>query len=288
MNFGGIQKIIHQIWINDTHINKNNKKDVPEKWKKSILRWKELHPTWKHVLWTDEDIINFLKQDFPNFLDTYYNYPYLIQRADMVRYLILYRFGGVYCDLDLFPEKNIEPFLKYNVDNYFVLSAGSETITNALMVCSKGSELMRTIINNLKNPNIPWFAYGKHLYVMFTTGPNFLNNIVVNSDQPYLILPRSMFYPYSESEDKFITEDKDKIVINAIQGTSGSWHEFDSLIYSFVNTRRSIFVFLGIFFIVLMILALIYYIFKYRKTQKYCSDVKEHCDSICGSKTGNI
>jgi len=33
---------------------------------------------------------------FPWFLDTYKSYPYGIQRADALRYFVLYEYGGVY------------------------------------------------------------------------------------------------------------------------------------------------------------------------------------------------
>lgn len=32
--------------------------------------------------------------------DVYNSYPYAVQRWDMIRYLILYEYGGIYADLD--------------------------------------------------------------------------------------------------------------------------------------------------------------------------------------------
>ena len=37
----------------------------------------------------------------PNFLAPYRSYPYDIQRADAIRYFILFEFGGLYLDLDI-------------------------------------------------------------------------------------------------------------------------------------------------------------------------------------------
>jgi mannosyltransferase OCH1-like enzyme len=280
---GGIPKIIHQVWINDTHIDPNNKKNLPDDWEISRSEWKRLHPDWQYLLWTDADAVHLLQTLYPSFLKVFYDYPYLIQRADMIRYFILYTFGGIYCDLDLCPIKNIEDFLKYNVDNYFVFSANSNVITNSVMVSTKQNGIMNTIINNLKN-DIPWYAVGKHLTVQYSTGPMFLNNILLNVDDPFLILPRNRFNPYSIVEDKLLSEN---YVFKPLNG-SGSWNGIDTHLYNFVSKYSTFFILFGLFSVVLLIMALIYYIFKYRKTQKYCSDVKSYCENTCPTSSSKL
>jgi mannosyltransferase OCH1-like enzyme len=266
-----IPKIIHQVWINDTFLG-NPKKDVPEKWNQSIELWKKYHPEWIHILWTDEMIESYLSSYHPYIIEHYKNYEYLIQRADMIRYFILYDYGGVYCDLDLYPVKNIEKYIKGSYD-HFVYSAGSDVIINAFMISPKGSLIMKEIQTKIKDIKIPWFCLGKHLKVMFSTGPNFLYNILLNTKYPYIVLSRKLFYPYSSSEDKMINNETE-IIMSPIKNTSGSWHSIDSYIYVLVNKNRPIFITLGILFIFLVIIGLIYYIVKYRK----CRESKNKCD----------
>ena len=79
----GIPKIIHQVWINDTFLG-NPKKDVPEKWKKSIELWKTYHQDWIHILWTDDMVLSYLSEYHPDMIEHYKNYEYLIQRADIL------------------------------------------------------------------------------------------------------------------------------------------------------------------------------------------------------------
>jgi mannosyltransferase OCH1-like enzyme len=264
-----IPKIIHQVWINDTWKDSSLKKDVPEKWKKSQQEWQRLHPDWTYILWTDDLVLSFIEKNYPEYLEFYKNYEYLIQRADMIRYFILYDFGGVYCDLDLYPVENIEKYITTNL-NYFIYSAGSDILTNAFMISPKKSEIMKLLYESLKeyNDNIPLYCIGKHLKVMFTTGPNFFNNVIINNNLPYVILPRTKFYPYSSSEDKYITDNKDIIVIMPIEDTSGSWHEIDSKIYVFVNKNKVFFIIFGILSILCIIIGLIYYMIKYKKCRE--------------------
>ena len=88
-----IPKIIHQTWKNET---------IPDKWKTYHQSWKTHFPTleYKHILWTDKDNREFIKENYNWFLETFDNYPKNIQRADAIRYFILYHYGGIYADLD--------------------------------------------------------------------------------------------------------------------------------------------------------------------------------------------
>jgi mannosyltransferase OCH1-like enzyme len=241
----GIPKIIHQVWINDSWKDPSLKRDVPEEWKKSIKEWKRTHPDWTHILWTDELVLPYLEKNWPNYIDFYKNYEYLIQRADMIRYFILYDFGGIYSDLDLYPTENIEKYLTNNSD-YFVYSPNLDTITNCFMISLKNSIIMKTLINHLKD-KLPWFAFGKHLKVHLSTGPNFIDNIIKNKiNIPFTILPKQKFNPYSSSEDIYYTNDINSVIIMPIINTSGSWHEFDSKCSAIISRHKPFFIFLGI------------------------------------------
>lgn len=253
-----IPKIIHQTW-------KDN--NVPEKWKKSQDEWIRLHPNWEYKLWTDQDIRNHIATYHPDFLELHDNYEYPIQRADMIRYFVLYDYGGVYCDLDLFPTKNIENYIVSDID-HFVYSAGSNTVFDPAFMISPGkSPLMKEIMNELKRSEEPWYAFGKHMKVMFTTGPNFLHNVLLNTKFPFIVMPRKLFYPYSSSDDEMLNESSD-VVIEPIKETSGSWHSIDSTIYASVNRYKEFFILFGIMFILFIIICMIYYICKYRKCKQ--------------------
>ena len=52
------------------------------------------------VLWTDVDLRQMVAADYPELLQLYDSYPQNILRFDMARHLILYKYGGVYADID--------------------------------------------------------------------------------------------------------------------------------------------------------------------------------------------
>jgi len=257
-----IPKIIHQVWINDSWKDPSLKRDVPEAWKKSQQEWQRLHPDWTYILWTDDLVLPYLEKNYPEYVDFYKNYEYLIQRADMIRYFILYDFGGIYCDLDLYPVKNIEKYFTC-MNDYFVYSANTNCFTNALMISPGKSFIFIEIINSLKN-KLPLWSIGKHLKVMNSTGPLMLDKVLKETKYSYSVLPKSRFNPYSVTED-FSVYKKDS-VIRTLEGNS--WHSFDSTLYNFILKYSTFFILFGIFSLLMIIIGLIYYSIKYKKCRE--------------------
>ncbi len=161
---GKIPHIIHQTWKN---------RDPPSDFKNWSGQCKKLHPTWKFILWTDEDNRNFIKNNYPNFLSTYDNYDKKIKRIDAVRYFYLYHYGGVYMDLDFTCLKNMEQLLDTRKAVFgFQLKnpAKKGAIANAFMAAPPGHPLFRKLINRLhENGN---------RHVLSATGPNFLTDVI--------------------------------------------------------------------------------------------------------------
>ena len=88
-----IPKIIHQIW---SGINE----PLPEIFRFFGESWKENHPDWKYEFWDDGRTNRFVQDFYPQYWETYQSFQYDVQRWDAVRYLILYRTGGLYADFD--------------------------------------------------------------------------------------------------------------------------------------------------------------------------------------------
>ena len=73
---------------------------VPSRWQtgqKSVI---DMNPGWVYTLTTDADNDELVARHVPWFLDRFRGFEHPIQRADAVRYVILYLYGGVYVDLD--------------------------------------------------------------------------------------------------------------------------------------------------------------------------------------------
>ena len=89
-----IPKLIHQFWQDK---NENPPRDILLKISEI---WKEKNPSWEYHLWNCKTSETILLKYFPWFINRYNNYRYDVQRWDAICYLILFKFGGVYVDMD--------------------------------------------------------------------------------------------------------------------------------------------------------------------------------------------
>lgn len=121
-------KIIHQSWANE---------NLREDYKKYSQTWKDLHPDYEYILWTDEDNLNLIKEQDPSFLNDYNSYNHYIKRADAARYYYMYKHGGIYADLDFECLRNFDILLDDNYAFDVIVGSCAEEVSqtpNALMI----------------------------------------------------------------------------------------------------------------------------------------------------------
>lgn len=92
-----IPKVIHRIWLGE--------EEMPSEYVRFGESWREHHPGWEMRLWTDAELPPL---SYPDALERCRNYG---EASDVVRYEILYRFGGVYVDTDVECLRPIEPLV---------------------------------------------------------------------------------------------------------------------------------------------------------------------------------
>ena len=95
----GIPRIIHQTW---------RSKDFPVE-KGDPASWETLNPDWRYMFWSDEDLRLFMATEFPELLPMFDGYTRPVQRADLARYCLLKRHGGVYADIDTICMASLDP-----------------------------------------------------------------------------------------------------------------------------------------------------------------------------------
>jgi len=113
------QKIPKIIW----QTMKTN--EVPVFMKSYADSWIELNPEYEYRFCDDNDSIDFLKTDFPEYVEGYKSLKYGASKADLWRYLIIYKYGGVYADIDCMC---INPLRKWvNKEASFVTALGTNS-----------------------------------------------------------------------------------------------------------------------------------------------------------------
>eukprot|EP00834_Sanchytrium_tribonematis_P007157 NODE_609_length_5433_cov_1.015186.p2 type:complete len:386 gc:universal NODE_609_length_5433_cov_1.015186:126-1283(+) len=154
--------IFHRTW-------KNTK--IPKDYNPFLKDCLDTHPTWKNVLWTDKDNYELVRREFPQYLYIYQRFQRNIERADFIRYLYMYHYGGLYVDLDVDCLKNSEELIK---DKIIVLGAMGEdfphNVPNAIMYSRKKHPFWLFVVNLITT------KMHHNMGVESTTGPVILKD----------------------------------------------------------------------------------------------------------------
>jgi mannosyltransferase OCH1-like enzyme len=137
-----IPRIIHQTY-RDIH-------SIPYQWQQASNSCRTLHPDYEYKFWTDEEGRRLIEQTFPCLLSTFDSYPYNIQRADVIRLVVLYVYGGIYIDFDIICLKSLDQLLQYE----FILPRTTPVgLSNDLIISKPKHPFLFKVINNLPQSN---------------------------------------------------------------------------------------------------------------------------------------
>jgi len=154
-----------------------------------VMKIRELNKNYNHTIFTDNDIINFITNKFPEYLNTFVNFKYKIQQIDFFRYLAIYYYGGVYLDIDMeivLPFDDLDlykcmfPIEYKNNKNENKKDIG--LIGNYAFYSPRQHPFIKHIIDNIVNFDLSEEDIEKHIskhpddkewaYVYHTTGPD--------------------------------------------------------------------------------------------------------------------
>lgn len=213
-----IPKIIHQT-------AKTN--DIPDVWKKYQLKVQALHPDWEYRLWTDEDNLAFVETEYPEYLDLFINLPKNIMRADVIRYLIMYRIGGLYLDLDyemLRPFEFLDYAMVLPLNTSKATGDSDDGVGNCIFASEPNHPFWMTVMQTLMDK--PPLA--KDIDVESSTGPAFLSEVFFSSDkiQKNIFTPsREIFHPITPWSQRGHKRTIDLGIAHGIHHCSGTWRQ---------------------------------------------------------------
>lgn len=183
-----IPKIIHQFWTGAP---------MPTLYRIYVNELIEMHPTWEHRLWKMDELA---KQQ-----NNFYNWP-LVEAAekvspkapqqlisDILRYEILHQYGGVWLDVDMDPNKPIDP-LCVETEGWACWEEPGKWVNNAALASAPRSAWLKEIILGLadnidRNPDA---------VNSIKSGPQYITPIVLKHG--VTVYPKEYFYPYLWNE----------------------------------------------------------------------------------------
>jgi len=184
-----IPKIIHQTAPSD------KSKWKPE-WYACQKTWKKYfpEPEYKHIMWTDEALDKFMKKEFPDYYPIYKGYDKNIKRIDMARCFYLYKYGGIYADMDYKCFKNFHKLLPKDKVSIVRSPYPWEHLQNAMMTSPPGHPFWMKVVDESKGRT-------KSKNILWSTGPMLISDVYFANSDDVNVLPVDTYNPIKEAKD---------------------------------------------------------------------------------------
>jgi mannosyltransferase OCH1-like enzyme len=179
-----IPKIVHQIWIGP------NKR--PDIWMNSVKDFCSKYE-YQYMLWDNEAVQRITLKNKAIFdkIDQYCG------KADVLRYEILFSYGGIYIDADsviLKGDKLNTIIEKFEGDCGFGYEINDERLCNGVIIANKHSKFLEICIENMKSRN-KLIDENNHPWI--TIGPLFITEMYdkYKNEVQIKTYEREIFYP---------------------------------------------------------------------------------------------
>lgn len=237
-----IPRVIHFIWLGP--------RSFPEQSVANVAAWKELHPDWVLKFWTDSkerpcpiegmekhliEDINFLY--LKQYLDKTQNWG---EKADLIRYELIFQEGGMYVDHDVMPYRPFDAF--HSAFDFFVglenphVNEGTDTKVfpcNCLFGARPNHPILKKTIKNVmerwekmesrysgSDPKSRFNKVMNRTFHSFTLATKECLNKDGMSD---IVLPSSFFFAYKLFCENTVEQLKRHGLVYAKHDFAGAW-----------------------------------------------------------------
>jgi mannosyltransferase OCH1-like enzyme len=220
-----IPKIIYQTW---------KTKELPIEVKKIQEKIISINPGYKIELYDDNDIDYFIKNNFDNNIYNAYNKLNVgAAKADLWRYLILYKYGGIYLDIDSNILKPLDLIIKEDDIAIISREGGPSNFLQWLMIFSKNHPILKDVIDNC----IYNIMNETTEFIVDLTGPGVftksINNVMLDFYNKKNI---NLYYEKDEDLNNYINNINNSIrcrFYGIDYNNHASWiHEYKDLLYN--------------------------------------------------------
>ena len=213
-----IPKIIHQTYKNH---------DLPETYKMCQTEIKRLHPDFEYRFYTDEYMDRLMKTDFPEYYEKFNELPRMIMKIDMFRYFLMYKYGGLYADMDyimfkpfdLLSEKVVIPCNREDKNGIPIC------LGNCIFASVPNHPFWKSLMDTLFTIDRRKLPFHTLNDILESTGPSFVfafYNKHLNKND--INVPKKMlFHPPTKKNDKQYIQELKKIGCYGMHLCTGVW-----------------------------------------------------------------
>jgi inositol phosphorylceramide mannosyltransferase catalytic subunit len=168
-----IPKIIWQTYETDFN-------NLPQGAKDFIKTWIKNNPSWEYRYMSGKEREEFILKEYgQEWYDLYKSYKVDVVRADLWRYLVLNKYGGLYSDLDIICYSPIESWMDTNKSFVVLQEPGDSDLSQMLFASSSNHPILQKIIDSIFN-NINKDCETLIDYIRLTCGFTVFNNAITD------------------------------------------------------------------------------------------------------------
>ncbi|KAL4218729.1 hypothetical protein ACF0H5_021317 [Mactra antiquata] len=187
-----IPHIVHQIF---------NTPRIPKRYTNMVKSFHKKNPQWTYMFWTYDSGRNLIKEKHPYILKVYDGFGNSVKKADMLRYVVLYEYGGIYADLDVLNLRSLDNVtLTYAcmlsaepIEHVALLYKTPFILLNGIILCRPRHPFFERVLSNLVTANVT----GEPIR---TTGPLYIT-------KQYMLYNELTVVDFWENDKKVDTND---------------------------------------------------------------------------------
>jgi mannosyltransferase OCH1-like enzyme len=191
-----IEKNIFQSWCT---------KKLPPLLEQKINFFRNLNPEYTYHLYDDDEMDQFVNEHYPGEIaDCYNKLNIIVAKVDFWRYLILYKYGGVYLDMDSSIEQPLKELIKDEDEAIITAENNPAMYVQWALIFSKQHPILKQtivfIIDNIKKNSFP-----NDIHKM--TGPTVYSKAInaIHENLFHKIINHSQIKPHTDVTYKYST-----------------------------------------------------------------------------------
>lgn len=201
-----IPYVFHNMWLDKKDSSSN---DYPKKYKKYMDNKEKLHPEFLHKVWSYDDVLKVISTDpeLGKYKSLLEDMDMWICKCDLARLLVLYKYGGVYADLDINYKKNIKKLLE-NKSEYFIYEPqehmddyGKKLIWNGFFAVSPKHPFIKELIEYINTHYDNNLDHWKDVINM--TGPRAMANVYEENNHSFPVENSCSISPLTKFGGKY-------------------------------------------------------------------------------------
>tara|TARA_Y100000389_G_scaffold203657_1_gene252893 strand:+ start:594 stop:1238 length:645 start_codon:yes stop_codon:yes gene_type:complete len=145
------------------------------------------NPGYNHTIYNDDEIDTFVNTHYPGRIASAYNkLNIIVAKVDFWRYLVLYKYGGIYLDMDSSINCSLDSFINDDDEAIITAEGNPDKYVQWALIFNKNHPILKNtidfIVDNIECNKFPNDILHMTGPVVYTRGVNSIHNKLFGCD----------------------------------------------------------------------------------------------------------